>query len=1183
MFSILILAVSLWQAQVIPQQNESVEYTHNQRVQDDMKDVRTVLVSAPGERSIRSVSVDMAPAYPPRSVFVNPGPPAGTLRTVGTGNGSLNVTVNNATAVDDGETADFWTGAPRSYDTGGLVYEPNYNVYTEAPVTVYENSVLYNSLRSGANVTLAGQDLIDGRTITLVALNGSLARTTSDTYTVDPKRLSSSTRSITITNTSGNVTVSFASRRDATWWNETLSDQLDPPGTADDPDAYVVDVRSSPLPGPYHNVTLELEGDETYTLQLARVGVGSNTVKPEAAYVTDVDGNGSSVPEGSTQQVVVEVRDRFNNPVADVRVNASVATGSLKKTQVTTDGDGRAVFTYNAPDNVDNEVTVRLNTTFEAGVSPGSSSFDHETQHNVTSTLFVQDSDGSGGGGGGGGGAYSVDWRDPSGKTGVEEPCDDEACSWNLSKDTDSTLTLSAETSPTVENLDTELRVNNSSVARVVSSDADTGTDGVANATIQARANGMVKVYVITGDSSDLINVTVTNASGNLPPTADFVYSPSSPYPSQTVEFDPTASSDPEGNVSQYRWDFDGDGTVDQTTSSATNVTYTYADSGSYDVNLTVVDNASNTDTSIQTVTVQNRAPNASFTSSCTALNCSFDASGSTDGDGNIVSYDWEFGDGSTGTDKTTTHNYSSAGTYTVNLTVTDDDGATNTTSKTILVSSNTAPTADIYANETTVETGETISFNGLNSSDSDGFINRYEWSFGDGSPNVTGSSVTHSYADDGTYTVELTVKDDNGATNSTSVTITVNNRQPTANFTYSPIRPIASNSVSFDASNSSDPDGSISKYQWDWDGDGNYETTTTSSTTSHTVATTGSYNVTLRVVDDDGDATVTNETVQVIGGRIGVTYVTSTASGNQLRAIDKQGRITTFDAGGSIETAGPATADLDGDGLIEATYVTGSGYIKLIDRNNETQTLLNAVSAKKSAIAVGSWRGSPTSVFFANNNDDDAVYRKTLGGSRTEVANFSGTSIKGVIGIGDVDGDDNDEIAVLTGSNTIGVVDDDGNTYIDEDGLTVASSSGTAVGPVGDYNGDGDDRIATIDGSNQVRLVECNFKATGGGDKLYCNGGGGTAQETVTLTPAAAKKAPFGAANWTGDSTPEVIYAENKNSPAELYYAEVTNSDTVGTESHVNDEAGSRVTVVVSKGVGNSALSKQASLSETG
>ncbi len=88
-----------------------------------------------------------------------------------------------------------------------------------------------------------------------------------------------------------------------------------------------------------------------------------------------------------------------------------------------------------------------------------------------------------------------------------------------------------------------------------------------------------------------------------------------------------------------------------------------------------------------------NQSPTASFTYSCTDLNCSFNGSGSSDSDGSISSYAWNFGDGTTGSGVTTSTTYASGGTYTVSLTVTDNGGATGSQSQSVTV---TAPSTGI-------------------------------------------------------------------------------------------------------------------------------------------------------------------------------------------------------------------------------------------------------------------------------------------------------------------------------------------------------------------------------------------------------------------------------------------------------------------------------------------------------
>jgi len=164
-----------------------------------------------------------------------------------------------------------------------------------------------------------------------------------------------------------------------------------------------------------------------------------------------------------------------------------------------------------------------------------------------------------------------------------------------------------------------------------------------------------------------------------------------------------------------------------------------------------------------------NTAPTADFTSSCDDLTCDFDASSSTDPDGNITSFDWDFGDGNIGTGETTSHTYDSEGTYTVTLTVTDDDGAQDTQQHNVTVSANDPPTATFTSDCTDLN----CTFDASNSTDSDGTINSFDWEFGDGTTG-SGEVVNHAYDAPGTYTVNLTVTDDDGAEDTESQNVTV-------------------------------------------------------------------------------------------------------------------------------------------------------------------------------------------------------------------------------------------------------------------------------------------------------------------------------------------------------------------------------------------------------------------------
>ena len=174
---------------------------------------------------------------------------------------------------------------------------------------------------------------------------------------------------------------------------------------------------------------------------------------------------------------------------------------------------------------------------------------------------------------------------------------------------------------------------------------------------------------------------------GNTPPVASFTASPSTTTIGSPIAFSAAASSDPGGSITNYAWNF-GNGT----TGNGVSVSKSYAAAGVYTVTLTVTDNGGLTASTTRTVTIAaaNQPPVANFTATPSPTTVgtpiAFSAAASSDPDGTITTYAWNFGDGTTGSGVSTSKSYAVAGTFTVRLTVTDNGGLTGTTTAAVTI-----------------------------------------------------------------------------------------------------------------------------------------------------------------------------------------------------------------------------------------------------------------------------------------------------------------------------------------------------------------------------------------------------------------------------------------------------------------------------------------------------------------
>ncbi len=437
---------------------------------------------------------------------------------------------------------------------------------------------------------------------------------------------------------------------------------------------------------------------------------------------------------------------------------------------------------------------------------------------------------------------------------------------------------------------------------KIVDFQWDMGDGNKKQGMIVDHAFSKAGTYRVTLTISD--NAAVSNSSAsdrklifvNDPPVADA--GPDHRVAvNEKINFNGSGSYDNDGKLIDYEWNF-GDGGRDD----GIKTSHDYDSPGRYWVALTVQDNsATDTDTDTDSALVIINYPpvaDAGLDQLVSVSEVHFDASGSYDEDGEIIKYDWDFGDGKAGAGEKTTHVYANPGVYTVTLNVTDDSKtSTKSTSDQTVIRVNYYPIADAGP-DLIGAPGEELIFDGSNSYDLDGQVARFVWSFGDNSDDA-GETVRHAYEKPGHYSAVLKIFDNTGHNNAVgfdSKNIWIN-RRPNADAGRDIIT-APGVKVGLDGSNSIDYDGKIVQYIWEVSDDKNQ---IKSSKITKSFAEPGFYTAKLTVFDD---SKAKNSTAQ---DRVNI-YVNH-------RPISKAGSdIHTCER--TIFFDGSASTDADGDKL---------------------------------------------------------------------------------------------------------------------------------------------------------------------------------------------------------------------------------------------------------------------------
>ena len=397
--------------------------------------------------------------------------------------------------------------------------------------------------------------------------------------------------------------------------------------------------------------------------------------------------------------------------------------------------------------------------------------------------------------------------------------------------------------------------------------DCGYSTSATENCHINNAQTGQYYILLITNYSNSTCNIAFSNTGTGttdcsiLPPLVDG----GGPYcVGETIQLTANGQAG-----ASYHWTGPG---FSSNLQNPTITNCTLSNAGEYTCTITIGNQSNNATTEAIVVYAQ---PTADFTSTtvCAGNATQFTSTSTTNPSGqSISSYEWNFGDGQSGTGQNTTHTYAQPGTYQATLTVSTGNGhCTSAITKTVTV--NAMPTASFTS--TTVCQGNATQFT---STSTGAQINSYQWNFGD---NQTGSGQTtsHTYTQPGTYQATLTVQTSAGCSHSITQTVTVN-QQPTADFIAENV--CQGNPMVFTSTSTGDQ---INSYQWNF-GDGQ---TGTGQTVSHTYAQAGNYPVTLNVQTPSSCADDITQTVSV--------YAQPVASATATPATINYGASTTLSA----------------------------------------------------------------------------------------------------------------------------------------------------------------------------------------------------------------------------------------------------------------------------------------------
>jgi hypothetical protein len=512
LFGFLVIALSTYQATVVPQQNSQVEFDHEQTVRDDFVGVRDAVVTAGTTGETVPASVKLGTRFPGRTLFINPPPAVGRIETGEPRNVTLNVSGATFTAnpPESDEVRDGWPtvagerfgpNGAANYTTKPLVYTPQYRSYDGGPDNVtLELSHVVSQYPDGQRVDLTEAPLLArGDRVTLFLLKGNLSEVGVESLTLEPSAVSSVSQRVRVSGFTVTVPTSLTASQFERRVDET---QLSDPANVSFSDN-----------GSRVDVTFE----DNRSLAIGVVSVGRHD-EPRTASAVEFTAVEETVTSGESARVVVRARDQYGNALANAGVTANMTNNGRDDKRLVTDGTGQAAFEFNTSGvNGVARVNVTVNRSgFDVGEQLTSDTFEQSTAENATANVTVESVDSpSDGPTGNQTGAWPLAWDSPadlSANSGVRlVDCSNESCTvdaWNVSE-----LETQVGTGGETNGATVTFATNNSTIAAPATTTTTTDANGNATTTVSLKQNGAATLVASSGGGSDTLELRIVNNS----------------------------------------------------------------------------------------------------------------------------------------------------------------------------------------------------------------------------------------------------------------------------------------------------------------------------------------------------------------------------------------------------------------------------------------------------------------------------------------------------------------------------------------------------------------------------------------------------------------------------------------------------------------------------------------------